>query len=422
MDDIPVPAVDAYERAEEARREGRIDVAVTLYQAALAEPDGGLSPKQRRTAHIQSLKDGRRLGQWAQTEVMARRAIAESAKLCEAHLSLGEALLHLGRPAEAEAALRQALALDPAQDAARGLLALLPALAGAPPSRAPTTRPRPWPMKSTAFQDPRFLVWKYLLRHRPRTAFIRPETVFLTLGSCFAQNLAHRLRAQGYTAHSEEIGEEVNSTYANRCLLRWLEDGPVDDATRAVDTAFGPAIRERLRAGFASSQVVVLTLGVAANFFDAEGRFVFMQLRTRTSTEALSGMTMRTSTVAENVENIGWVIDAIRRLAGKDVTIVLTLSPVPMGGTSEFDSAVIADCLSKSTLRVACHEAIAARADERLIYWPSFEIVRWLGPHFGQDIPPVYGADDGNTRHVSTWIVDLIISLFLESHAEPAAA
>ena len=418
MDDISARAADTFELAGEARREGRFADAVALYQSALAEPDGGLTAMQRRKAYIESLKCGPRVGLWVETEALARRAIAETPKLCEAHVGLGEALLQLGRPAEAEAALQQALSLDPEQEAARGLLALLPAFRPG----APAVRPRPWPVKSAAFQDARFLVRKYLLRHRPKNIFIRPETVFLTLGSCFAQNLAQRLRAQGYTAHSEEIGEEVNSTYANRCLLRWLESGPLDDTTRAVDTAFGPAIRERLRRGFAASDVVVLTLGVAANFFGPDGKFAFIQQRSRTSDEALANLTMRTSTVAENVENIEWVIDAIRRLAGPEVTIVLTLSPVPLGGTTEFDSAIVADCLSKSTLRVACHEAIAARADERLIYWPSFEIVRWLGPHFGSDVPSVYGADDGNTRHVSTWMIDLIIGLFLETHGEPAAA
>ncbi len=418
MDDFSARAADTFQLAGDARREGRFADAIALYQSALAEPDGALSAKQRRKAHIESLKCGPRLGLWAETEALARRAIAETPELCEAHVGLGEALLQLGRPAEAKVALQHALSLDPEQDAARSLLALLPAFRPG----APAARPRPWPVKISAFQDARFLVWKYLLRHRPKNIFIRPETVFLTLGSCFAQNLAQRLRAQGYTAHSEEIGEEANSPYANRCLLQWLEGGPLDDATRAVDAAFGPAIRERLRRGFGASDVVVLTLGVAANFYGPDGKFVFIQQRSRTSDEALASQTMRTSTVAETVENIGWVIDAIRRLAGPKATIVLTLSPVPLGGTTEFDSAIIADCLSKSTLRVACHEAMAARADARLIYWPSFEIVRWLGPHFGSDFPSVYGADDGNTRHVSTWMVDLIIGLFLETHGEPVSA
>jgi hypothetical protein len=90
-----------------------------------------------------------------------------------------------------------------------------------------------------------------------------------------------------------------------------------------------------------------------------------------------------------------------------------------MGATTEFRSAVIADCLSKSTLRVACHEALQELDGERVVYWPSFEIVRWLGAHFGHDFEPAFGVDDGNNRHVSTWLVDTIIDLFLETYSQP---
>ncbi len=101
-------------------------------------------------------------------------------------------------------------------------------------------------------------------------------------------------------------------------------------------------------------------------------------------------------------------------MAKRPPKIVLTVSPVPISGTTEFGSAVVADCVSKSTLRVACHEVATFHQAEDVVYWPSFEIVRWLGPHYGPAHPLVYGADDDNTRHVSGWIVKIIIDLFLE--------
>ena len=63
----------------------------------------------------------------------------------------------------------------------------------------------------------------------------------------------------------------------------------------------------------------------------------------------------------------------------------------------------------------------SARSSEGVLYWPSFEIVRWLGPHFGGALPDVYGADDGNSRHVSAWLVDEIVGEFLKFHAEKPA-
>ena len=45
-------------------------------------------------------------------------------------------------------------------------------------------------------------------------------------------------------------------------------------------------------------------------------------------------------------------------------------------------------------------------------------MVRWLGAHWSHELPPVYGADDDNARHVSGWIVDIVLRQFLAHHAE----
>ena len=54
-----------------------------------------------------------------------------------------------------------------------------------------------------------------------------------------------------------------------------------------------------------------------------------------------------------------------------------------------------------------------------VVYWPSFEIVRWLGPHLPR---PPFAEEDGKTRHVSLWVRDLIIGLFLEYFGPAAIA
>jgi hypothetical protein len=183
-----------------------------------------------------------------------------------------------------------------------------------------------------------------------------------------------------------------------------------------MQEALGDERRARLRAEIQGADVFVLTVGVAPCFFDREtGEFAFNSLSTNTAQADLNARcVMRTTTVAENVENLAFILDALGRLGRPDSRIVLTLSPVPLSGTTELYSAITADCLSKSTLRVACHEITTARPE--IIYWPSFEIVRWLGVNFSTAERPVFGMEDGSCRHVSNWVVEMVVRYFLKHH------
>ena len=269
---------------------------------------------------------------------------------------------------------------------------------------------RTWPTKPAAFTDARALFWRHIFKTYEGRPFIRPDTVFTTLGSCFANNLGSRLQAQGYRVHNEWIGEEINSTYANRYLLSWIAGDPVQ-----IDFAQALGLdRDRLRQQFAETNAFVITLGVAPCFFDADGRFVLRAYAKEEGLDFLAAYRMRTTTFAENLENIGQMMSCLRRLAD-DPVIVLTISPIPLIATTEFYSAVVADCVSKSVLRTAAHEYLVT--DPEVIYWPSFEMARWLGPF----LPDAFGAD-GNMRHVSPWLVDMITESFLTRHLDRQAA
>jgi hypothetical protein len=50
------------------------------------------------------------------------------------------------------------------------------------------------------------------------------------------------------------------------------------------------------------------------------------------------------------------------------------------------------------------------------MYWPSFEMVRWLGAHHGR----LYGNDDGSAHHVDFQVIDLIIDSFVSTVGDPA--
>ena len=46
-----------------------------------------------------------------------------------------------------------------------------------------------------------------------------------------------------------------------------------------------------------------------------------------------------------------------------------------------------------------------------IYYWPTFELFRWVGSHFGS----AYGADDGLPRHPNKHLVNLATTAFKEA-------
>ncbi len=412
----PQDIAAAYAAAGVLRRERRIDLALDAFIALLPALETGDNEGLLAKTYDHATTCAARLKRWDTVEAVARRAIGRQPRLAVAHTRLGEALLSTGRREAAQAPLAQALALDPDDGEARVLLHL----ASVPASharKAPKTRA--WPVRQPLFEDPAALIYRYLLRGHPADLGLTKATRFVTMGSCFAHNLGKRLTNAGYTVQNEMIGEEVNSPLANRWLFDWLENGTGGTVTTIMHALFGDEVRERMRRALQAADVVVLTLGVAPCFFEiGSGDFVFLPNDSSAARDYLQGhCAMRTTSVAENVAAIGEILGVISRLSGGRARVVLTVSPVPLAGTNEFESAIVADCLSKSTLRLACHEALTAQAAPAAVYWPSFEIVRWLGGHFGASAPPAFGDDDGNTRHVSNWLVKLIVRLFLEHYS-----
>ena len=404
-----------YDEAYRLAKNKQPKEAIPLFTQIIRWEKGPVANKVRREAHLNALWCLVHVQDWAGLDDLSRLAIHRYPEAAWPYRYMGEAFFRQDKMKKAIASLEKAIEIDPESSEARVVLELV--LRRGRPGRAP--RVRPWPARQRVFAKPRELIEQYVLKGLPGEAFIRPETVFMTLGSCFAENLARRLRSAGYAVNSEEIGEEVNSTYANRYLLEWIEHGPSGPVTKMMETFYGEPMRQRLRRYVEESEVFVLTLGLAPCFFEAEsGQFVFYPPQTESGRDLLLANTvMRTTTVSENIANLGLVLDSLRRMARRPPTIVLTVSPVPLSGTTELHSAVVADCVSKSTLRVACHEVTTLQTGGDVLYWPSFEIVRWLGAHFGPDQPHVYGADDSNTRHVSDWLVRLIIDLFIERYS-----
>jgi len=320
---------------------------------------------------------------------------------------LGTALTAIGDYKNALDWMAKAAAANPADEVARRQLAELRDIVKAPPRKERFAR---WPKSAAEFQDLPKLIRNYLTAGYDTQGFVlNPGMTVLTQGSCFAGNLAKSFRRYDLNVLHIPFGEEHNSTFSNRAVMRWIRDGVTDETTSIIEENFKPQPREVYRDFLARTDLYVYTLGVAPAFFDKETGVFRMSHSTASSKAALvRNNNFRTTTVAENVDNLHYIVSTIRELNPK-ATIVLTLSPVPLSSTPEMSSAIIADCISKSTLRLAAHE-ITTQNIPNLLYWPSFEIVRWVGSHQGQ----VYGSDDGSSHHVNFQIVDTIIDSFIE--------
>lgn len=232
-------------------------------------------------------------------------------------------------------------------------------------------------------------------------------TAVSTFGSCFAANLARLLKSAGVDATNLLIEESINSPMANRAFLEALARPGSSGYVARLTEVYGAVFLERARTQLARAQVVVLTLGVApAFFYTGTSQFAFLEdYRALLKTNAVY---MRTPGVEEAKRTISEMIDFLREL-NPGARIYASVSPVPLAGTAELSNAVLADCVSKSTLRAAIHETLQDRGWKDVYYWPSFEVVRWLGAHTAL---PAFGADDSVSRHVSNWLVELIVDQF----------
>ena len=242
--------------------------------------------------------------------------------------------------------------------------------------------------------------------------FISKTTRFFTMGSCFARNLAKSLRNSGYMAQHMEISEYINTTFANRVFVDWLRGVEIDPAIRDRIAELLPAgwSKENMLQIIKVADVFILTLGVAPAFFDrATGDFVLPRPSALNSRVLAEKYRYRTTSVQENVDNVLYLIDFVRSVS-PGIKIIVTVSPVPLLASFEYESAVQADCLSKSTMRLVAHEVVNNSNVSDIIYWPSFEVFRWAGSNASN----FYAADDGAAWHVTEEKVAGTIKAFVD--------
>lgn len=244
----------------------------------------------------------------------------------------------------------------------------------------------------------------------------------LTLGSCFAENVARALAERGIIAHSSLVREEVNSPLMNlklvqaltgisepndeiaNCLKRDSEQLNVKFVTTKPGTSFNELVLD--------TQLLIFTLGASSVLkWQDDESLAYKSGRKITGLNPgrpVSLLESSKTSVEENVNAVSQII-AILRSINPNLQVVISVSPVPLKGTTRGKSAVMEDCISKSTLRVAVETLI--ERDPSVSYWPSFEFMKWIGAHTHR--PSFSGKD---TRHLDSNLIRLMTEHFITTY------
>lgn len=263
-----------------------------------------------------------------------------------------------------------------------------------------------YPREAAAFIQEREFLWKHLFSGYalPEAMRFNSETKVLTMASCFAVNISNALRDSGIDSHALRLHEEANSPLANYFLVHYLRHERWSKYRALFEKEISTEKCKEFRNSVECAGLFILTLGVGICCFDRKSGHLILRPNSR---EAIDS-NWRFLDAVEVETHVSKLIREIRKIHPA-LPVVLTVSPVPIYRSFLAPSAFVDDCLSKCTLRSSVCE-IQAR-NEAVYYWPTFELFRWVGSHFG----PAYGADDDLPRHPNKALVQLATSCFKDA-------
>jgi hypothetical protein len=284
-----------------------------------------------------------------------------------------------------------------------------------------------YPAKQELFEgDLRKLIRTYVLPgHLPSSPMLTESQSVVTLGSCFARELRLFLSLSGVNATRFWIPSGLNNTFAILDFFSWCITGAQTgrgfryerSEAGEIGEWMPEAERDAYLKTFAETGAFVFTIGLAEVWQDRQTGGVFWRGVPREVFDAGKHI-FRLTTVEENVGNLRQIVSLVRQV-NRDAPIIFTLSPVPLLATHRDISCLTADCVSKSVLRVALDQMMSDR-EPGVFYWPSFEIVKWVGANLPWS---AYGGS-ASSRDVNRRLIVEIIDAFIESFyvAESAAA
>lgn len=282
----------------------------------------------------------------------------------------------------------------------------------------------------------------------PSSSFtFEPGAKIITIGSCFAREIEKHLDSIGFelpmlkinVPPEERVTQTPNdvlnkySVHSMENEIRWAFEGlphPEDKLFLEagpglwVDPHLGynlpPTTFDRVSARradvmaamreLATSDVVIITLGLAESWFDLEADLYLngippVEARRRYPNR----FALDVLSYGEILASLERIHSLVRKYGAAHTKILITTSPVPFKATFTGDDALMANCYSKSVQRAACEEFV--RSHDMTDYFPSYEIVTLT------DRSRAYTRDN---IHVERDVVGFIMDTVLYSYCPSA--
>ena len=293
-------------------------------------------------------------------------------------------------------------------------------------------------------------LWDPYVDQPPPFRFDRRARI-VTAGSCFAQNIARRLRQLNYnyvmTEYDTTLPAAENETRGNTMFSarygniytvahlyqlietvygrwnpqenHWQVDGRFFDPYRPSMEPQGFASLADLRQAreehlaatrnaFATCDIFIFTLGLTEGWTNRQDGATFPVCPgCGFGTFDAEKYVFKNYSLEEISRDLHRAIAALRDV-NPAMKIILTVSPVPLAATMEARHVLLSTTYSKSVLRLACEAA--ARECPGVDYFASFEIVNW-----GRQMSSYF---TGDLRTVSEAGIDHVMKVFFRHYAD----
>ena len=258
----------------------------------------------------------------------------------------------------------------------------------------------------------------------PEQPFIKKSHNITALGSCFAQEITKYLSTRAFNINNQTDEKQGNIDLyfygfglMNSFAIREQFEFAYENKEVSADmwdfegTNIKPSeeLRQNLKKTFDETDVFIITYGMSEVWWNKKTNSAAWRKVNEKNTQFESDdFEYKISTCAENIENIEKIYSLIRKHR-PDASIIMTLSPVGIRATWREVGSVVANTVSKATLRVALDEVHRKHSvvDKKFFYLPSYEIVREFG-----SVSETYKSFQDNFRHPPTDTVLLIMEFF----------